>query len=106
MPYDDDEVYAKICREDAEFFGPPRADERRISYRVTPDERPGGMDVRFVINVVSGDRAKAIDAHQTEAILDLLKWAREHRQQEEHAQQDQDPPPRAPAQRPANTDKK
>jgi hypothetical protein len=93
---DDDDTYARICQGDAEFFGPPGADERRISYRLTPEERPSGLDVRFVVDVVSGDRAKHINAAQTKAIMDLLAWCRDYREQQEQAQQDQAAPPAAP----------
>jgi hypothetical protein len=89
---DDDDPYARICQKDEEFSGPPGADERRISYRLTPEERPSGLDVRFVVNVVSGDRAKHIDAAQNKAIMDLLAWCRDYRQQQEQAQQDPAPP--------------
>jgi hypothetical protein len=83
----DDEAYAKICQEDLECSGPPRPGERFISYRLDPEERPGGMDVRFVVRVISGDREKEIDARQTAAIYELPKWSRERREQQERDQQ-------------------
>jgi hypothetical protein len=82
----DDEAYEKICREDLEFFGPPRAGERYISYRLAPEQRPSGLDVRFMVRVVSGDQAKHIDAVQAKAIVDLLRWCRDHREQQEALQ--------------------
>jgi hypothetical protein len=50
---DDDGTYARICQEDLEFFGPPGPGERHISYRLTPEERTGGLDVRFLVKAVS-----------------------------------------------------
>jgi hypothetical protein len=97
MAENDDDAYAKICKEDLEYSGPPHPDERFISYRLDPEERPGKLNVRFVVRVVSGDRAKHIDADQAAAITDLLKWVREHREQQEHDQQG----PAAPGRRPA-----
>jgi hypothetical protein len=89
----DDDTYARICREDLEFFGPPGPGERYISYRLTPEQRPRGLDVRFLVKVVSGRQAKVRDAMQTEAIMDLLRWCRDYRQQHEQPQdQGQDAP--------------
>jgi hypothetical protein len=82
--------------EDMDFFGPPRPDERFISYRLRPEERPDGLDVRYVVKVVSGDRAKEIDARQAKAMMDLLRWCRDYRQQQEQAAQDQAGPPAGP----------
>jgi hypothetical protein len=87
----DDETYEKICKEDLEFFGPPGPGERYISYWLDPDERPRGLNVRFLVKVVSGNHAKARDAMQAEAILALLRWSREYRQQHGQAQ-DQEAP--------------
>ena len=89
---DDDDNYARICQEDLEFSGPPGPGERHISYRLTPAERTGGLDVRFLIKVVSGDRARHIDALQAEAVMGLLRWCRDYRQQREQAGQDQATP--------------
>jgi hypothetical protein len=40
------------------------------------------MKVRYKIRVVSGPRAKEIDARQAKAIMELLEWARQHRMQQ------------------------
>jgi hypothetical protein len=40
------------------------------------------MKVRYKIRVVSGPRAKEIDARQAKAIMELLEWARQHRTQQ------------------------
>ena len=53
-----------------------------IAYDLPPDEQPGGPDgmkVRYVVTVVTGERARELDARQAEVIWDLLKWARDHR---------------------------
>jgi hypothetical protein len=96
----DEETYARICREDLEFFGPPGPGEQHISYRATPEERTFGVDVRFMIKVVSGNHARHLDVIQTQAIMDYLRWCRDYRQQQEqkeHAGPDQEAPPAAPA---------
>jgi hypothetical protein len=61
------------------WMGKPQPDERIISYNLRKDERPGGMKVRYKIRVVSGPRAREIEARQVEAITELLKWARQQR---------------------------
>jgi hypothetical protein len=55
--------------------------ERIISYNFNEDERPGGMKIRAKIRVVSGRQAEVVDAAQAEAVRELLKWARQHREQ-------------------------
>jgi hypothetical protein len=57
--------------------------EQIISYNVRKEERPGGMKVRFKIGVVSGPRAKEIDARQAKAIMDVLEWVRQQRAQQD-----------------------
>src|ERR1700722_17090850 len=42
---------------------------RVISYNVPEGQRPGGIKVRFKIRVVTGKRAKEIDARQARAIM-------------------------------------
>ena len=54
---------------------------RLISYNVTEGDRPGGIKVRFKIRVVTGKRAKEIDARQARAILEVLQWQRQHTRQ-------------------------
>ena len=54
---------------------------RVISYNLSEGERPGGMKVRYKIQIVSGPRAKAIDARQAQVIREVLEWSRQHRQQ-------------------------
>jgi hypothetical protein len=51
---------------------------RVISYNLSEQERPGGIKVRFKIRVVTGKRAREIDARQAEAIMEVLRWARQH----------------------------
>ena len=50
-----------------------------ISYNMSEDERPGGIKVRFKIQVVTGKRAAAIDERQADAIRELLIWTRQQR---------------------------
>jgi hypothetical protein len=64
------------------WMGKPQPDERIISYNLRKDERPGGMKVRYKIRVVSGPRAREIEARQVEVIAELLKWARQQRTQQ------------------------
>jgi len=54
---------------------------RVISYNIPEGERPGGIKVRFKIRVVTGKRAREIDARQARAILEVLQW---QRQQQDH----------------------
>jgi hypothetical protein len=65
------------------WLGKPRSDERIINYNLRKEERPGGMKVRYKISVVSGPRAKEIDARQAKAIMELLEWVRQQRTQED-----------------------
>jgi len=50
---------------------------RVISYNIPEGERPGGIKVRFKIRVVTGKRAREIDARQARAILEVLQWQRQ-----------------------------
>ena len=50
---------------------------RVISYNVPEGDRPDGIKVRFKIRVVTGKRAKEIDARQARAILEVLRWQRQ-----------------------------
>jgi len=52
-----------------------------ISYNVPEGQRPGGIKVRFKIRVVTGKRAKEIDARQARAIMEVLQWHRQHHTQ-------------------------
>jgi hypothetical protein len=54
---------------------------RVISYNLSEAERPGGMKVRYKIQIVSGPRAKEIDARQAQVIREVLEWSRQHRKQ-------------------------
>jgi hypothetical protein len=54
---------------------------RVISYNVPEGDRPGGIKVRFKIRVVTGKRAKEIDARQARAIMEVLQWHRQHHTQ-------------------------
>lgn len=56
--------------DDMYFFGPPRPGERFITCTTPPDQPIGGMNVRYVIKVVSGERAQHIDARQADAVMD------------------------------------
>jgi hypothetical protein len=53
---------------------------RVISYNIPEGERPGGIKVRFKIRVVTGKRAKEIDARQARAIMEVLQWQRRDQQ--------------------------
>jgi hypothetical protein len=55
---------------------------RVISYNLREEERPGGMKARYKIQIVSGPRAKEIDARQAQVIREVLEWSRQHRQQQ------------------------
>ena len=54
---------------------------RVISYNLSEEERPDGMKVRYKIQIVSGPRAKEIDARQAQVIREVLEWSRQHRKQ-------------------------
>jgi len=54
---------------------------RVISYNVPEGDRPAGIKVRFKIRVVTGKRAKEIDARQARAIMEVLQWHRQHHTQ-------------------------
>jgi hypothetical protein len=53
---------------------------RIISYNLSEDKRPGGIKVRYKIRIVTGPRAKQIDARQAAVIREVLEWSRQHRQ--------------------------
>jgi hypothetical protein len=54
---------------------------RVISYNLGEEERPGGMKVRYKIRIVTGPRAREIDARQAQVIREVLEWSRQHRPQ-------------------------
>ena len=54
---------------------------RVISYNLREEERPGGMKVRYKIKIVTGPRAREIDARQAQVIREVLEWSRQHRPQ-------------------------
>ena len=56
--------------------------ERVISYNLSEGERPDGMKVRYKIKIVSGPRARVIDARQAQVIREVLEWSRQYRQQQ------------------------
>jgi hypothetical protein len=59
-------------------------DEKRIiSYNLSEGERPGGMKTRYKISIVTGPRAKEVDARQARVIREVLEWSRQHRQHRE-----------------------
>ena len=51
---------------------------RIISYNLSERERPGEIKVRYKIRVISGPRAKALDAEQAQVIREVLEWSRQH----------------------------
>ena len=51
---------------------------RVISYNLSEAERPGGIKVRYKIRIVTGKRAKEIDARQARVIMEVLQWSRQH----------------------------
>jgi hypothetical protein len=53
---------------------------RVISYNLSEGERPGGIKVRYKIRIVTGQRAKTVDARQAQVIREVLEWSRKHRQ--------------------------
>jgi hypothetical protein len=53
---------------------------RIISYNLREGERPGGMKARYKISIVTGPRAREIDARQARVIREVLEWSRQHRQ--------------------------
>jgi hypothetical protein len=86
----DDDYHA----DDGDFCDRMQPGDQMISYNLPKAERPGGLKVRFKIHVVSDPaRAREIDARQAEAIMDLLRWCRDHREQHKQARQDQGPRP-------------
>jgi hypothetical protein len=81
MPAEDDDHY----QEDLRYLRSRYPDDRFISYVVPPGEKTGGMKVRYIIRVVSGDRAREIDARQAKAIMAVLQSVRDRRDQREQA---------------------
>ena len=83
----------KSAGEGAEFFGPPRADERFMgtAWPRNEKDRAAGRPVPRQRRLRSP--GEEIDARQAAAIKELLKWVREHHQQKEHAQQGGQPGP-------------
>lgn len=59
---------------------PEMGGPRIISYNLSEGERPGGIKVRYKVRVVSGPRAKALDAVQAQVIREVLQWSLRHRQ--------------------------
>jgi hypothetical protein len=57
---------------------PPIPESAIIAYNLREGERPGGLKVRFKINVVTGSKARELDARQAEAIRRLLQWAQQN----------------------------
>jgi hypothetical protein len=49
-----------------------------IVYNLREGERPGGLKVRFKINLATGAEARELDARQAEAIRRLLQWAQQN----------------------------
>jgi hypothetical protein len=56
---------------------PPGAipEPAEIAYNLREGERPDGVKVRFKVTIVTGDKARELDARQAEAIWRLLQWA-------------------------------
>lgn len=57
--------------------------KRIISYNLNEGERPDGIKARYKISIVTGPRAKEIDARQARVIREVLEWSRQHRQHRE-----------------------
>jgi hypothetical protein len=49
-----------------------------VAYNVREGERPGGLKVRFKVTIVTGGKARELDARQAEAIRRLLQWAQQN----------------------------
>jgi len=49
-----------------------------FSYNLDDSKTPGGLKVRYKIRVVTGPEADRYDARQSEAIREILRWARRH----------------------------
>ena len=77
---EDNNTYPELVEQAANLSGIIDSG-RVISYNLSEGERPGGMKVRYKITIVSGPRAKAIDARQAQVIREVLEWSRQHRQQ-------------------------
>jgi hypothetical protein len=60
---------------DMRFFGPPHPGERLLSEMAEP---VAGMKVRYVLRVVSGERARQIDIRQAQVIMEVMQWLRDH----------------------------
>jgi hypothetical protein len=93
----DDDYHA----DDDDFCDRMQPGDPMICYNLRKEERPRGLKVRFKVHVVSGDRAREINARQAEAIRDLLLWCRDYREQQEQAVQDQAAPAGTPGPDPA-----
>jgi hypothetical protein len=52
---------------------------RIIAYNLREEERPGGMKVRYKVKIATGRKARELDERQAEVIMELLKWARQHK---------------------------
>ena len=85
MPVANDDDY----HEDDDMSGPLGPGERVISYNLPREQRPDGIKVRYKIKVISGTRAKEIDARQAAAVLEVLRWTRDHPDEQEQAGQDE-----------------
>jgi hypothetical protein len=49
-----------------------------VAYNMEEGERPGGLKVRFKVAIVTGGKARELDARQAEAIRRLLQWAQQN----------------------------
>ncbi len=56
--------------------------ERIIGYNLSEGERPTGLKVRYKVKVISGPRARALDAVQAQVLKEVLEWSQQHRQQQ------------------------
>ena len=54
---------------------------RIISYNLREDERPDELKVRYKVRIETGKKAATLDAAQTQALKELLQWARHYRSQ-------------------------
>jgi hypothetical protein len=62
--------------------GPPTPESGIVAYNLREGERPGGLKVRYKIQIETGPKARELDAAQAEVICRLLEWARQHKQQQ------------------------
>ena len=56
----------------------PIPESAEIAYNLNEGERPGGLKVRFKINIATGAEARELDARQAETIRRLLQWAQQN----------------------------